>query len=122
MKRIVYLVLGIFSFLLGVAGVLLPVMPGVIFFVLAAFFFSQSSQTLHQALYKTPYIGKAIKEWDTNKTMNRQVKFMIVSLAFGMAAYPYFLVENKAYAVVMTNFFLIALFTVFAIAPEREEA
>ena len=38
-----------------------------------------------------------------------------ISLMFGMAFYPYFLMDNKAYAIIMTNFFLITLFSVMAI-------
>lgn len=115
MKRIVYLTLGFLCVFLGVAGVILPVMPGIIFFVFAAYFFSYSSKKMHILLYKIPYIGKAILEWDMNRTMGKQAKMAAISLMFGMAFYPYFLMDNKAYAIIMTNFFLITLFSVMAI-------
>lgn len=121
MKRIGLLILGFLCVFLGIAGVLLPVMPGVVFFVLAAYFFSFSSETMHKLIYKIPYIGKAILEWDMTRRMGKQTKFTILSVLFGMAAYPYFLMGNKAYAIIMTNFFLVGLFTVLAIKEDGRE-
>ncbi|MEX1098860.1 MAG: DUF454 family protein [Bacteriovoracaceae bacterium] len=120
MKRIVYLILGIAFSLLGVVGVILPVMPGVIFFVPAAYFFSHSSRTLHQALYKIPYIGVSVLKWEETKILRPSAKAGIVFFFFTMAAYPYFFYENKTYAVIMTNFFLIVLFVVQAIRPNKK--
>ena len=104
MKRIVYLILGFICGILGVLGVLLPVMPGMIFFAAAAYFFSHSSKKMQHFLYRLPYVGEAILEWDMSHTMNRRAKQTIISVSFGMAVYPYWL-NNKAYALIMTNFF-----------------
>lgn len=119
MKRIAFLTLGIFFALLGVAGVLLPVLPGILFFVIAAYFFSLSSETMHKALYKIPYIGKAILDWDTSKRIGPQARATILFLLFWMTAYPYFILDNKAYAIIMTNFFFVSLFTLFAIEDKQ---
>ncbi len=122
MKRIVFLIFGILCALLGVIGVILPVMPGIIFFVAAAYFFSHSSNKLHMALYRIPYIGKSVKEWESSKTMNSQAKLTVVFLFFGMAFYPFFLYENKASGIILANIFIIVLFTVLAIRPPKKTA
>ena len=109
MKRIVFFIFGILFTLLGVIGVILPVMPGIIFFVGAAYFFSHSSKSLHMALFKIPVIGKSIAGWESTKRMDLQLKLTIGFLFFSMAAYPWFLYENKASAFIMTNICLIIL-------------
>lgn len=115
MKRIVFFILGIIFALLGVIGVILPVMPGVIFFVAAAYFFSHSSQTLHMALFKIPVIGPSISEWESTRKMSPKLKLAIGSLFLTMAIYPWFLYENKASAIIMTNIFIISLLYLISI-------
>ena len=62
-KRLLYGVLGISAFVLGVAGIFLPVLPTVPFMLVALWAFSNSSQRLHDALYHHPRFGRAVREW-----------------------------------------------------------
>lgn len=120
MKRIVYLILGFICTILGVLGVLLPVMPGVIFFVAGAYFFSHSSKKMQHFLYRLPFVGESILEWDMSRSLNRKAKKAVMGLSFGMAIYPYWL-NNKAYAIIMTNFFFVCSFCVYAIQERPAE-
>ena len=70
-------VLGIFFFVLGVIGVLIPVMPQVIFFVLSAVFFSLVSPRLRRAMrrfrQRHPSVEKAYAKW-REKGRKRRLK------------------------------------------------
>ena len=63
MKRLLYGALGVAAFVLGVAGIFLPVLPTVPFMLVALWAFSNSSQRLHDALYHHPRFGRAVREW-----------------------------------------------------------
>ncbi len=59
---------------LGLIGVVLPILPTVPFMLLAAFFFSKSSERLHYWLISHPKLGPPIVEWQTNGAINPRVK------------------------------------------------
>ena len=61
------IVLGIFFFVLGVIGILIPVMPQIVFFFLSALFFSMVSPRLRRALRRFrkrhPSVDRAYAKW-----------------------------------------------------------
>jgi uncharacterized membrane protein YbaN (DUF454 family) len=61
------LVLAIFFFILGVIGILIPVMPQLIFFAMSILFLSLVSPTLRRAvrrfLHRHPKMAHAYKRW-----------------------------------------------------------
>ncbi|MCK6598643.1 MAG: YbaN family protein [Bdellovibrionaceae bacterium] len=74
MKRSVFLLIGISCVILGIIGVILPVMPGTIFFILAAYFFGRSSEKLEAWLLSHPKYGPSIVNWRLYKSMSRAAK------------------------------------------------
>jgi len=72
------LMLAIFFFILGIIGVLIPVMPQVIFFVMGLLFLSLVSPTVRRAvrrfLHRHPKIAHAYKSWrDQGRQKRRAV-------------------------------------------------
>ncbi|HEY3172288.1 MAG TPA: DUF454 family protein [Thermoanaerobaculia bacterium] len=61
------LVLAIFFFILGIIGILIPVMPQIIFFVIGLLFLSLVSPTVRRAvrrfLHRHPKLAHAYKRW-----------------------------------------------------------
>lgn len=81
-----FLVLGIFSLILGVVGAFLPIMPTTPFLLLSAFFLSKSSPKLYRWLLELPTFGPMIKDWEKNKAIRPKAKFwaiLLLSLAIG---------------------------------------
>ncbi|MAY26680.1 MAG: DUF454 domain-containing protein [Polycyclovorans sp.] len=72
--RTVWAVLGLISVALGMAGVVLPLLPTVPFMLLAAFCFSRSSERLHNWLVSHPRFGPAIVDWHERGAINPRVK------------------------------------------------
>lgn len=72
-KPILY-VLAWTSFVLGVIGAFLPVLPTTPFMILSAFLFSKSSPRMHSWLTSLPYFGNAIIEWESNKVIRPKAK------------------------------------------------
>jgi uncharacterized membrane protein YbaN (DUF454 family) len=68
--------LGIFFFVLGVIGILIPVMPQIVFFFLSALFFSMVSPRLRRALRRFrkrhPSVDRAYAKWREKGRKKRQ--------------------------------------------------
>ena len=72
--------LGWLSFLLGLIGAFLPVLPTTPFMILAAYLFSKSSPRMHSWLTSLPYFGNAIIDWENNKVIRPRAKVTAVSV------------------------------------------
>lgn len=61
---------------LGVIGVILPLMPGTVFLILAAWCFSQSSPRFEAWLIAHPTLGPPVKKWRETGSISRRVKYI----------------------------------------------
>ena len=70
------ILLGIVFFVLGVIGILIPVMPQIVFFFLSALFFSMVSPRLRRALRRFrkrhPSVDRAYAKWREKGRRKRQ--------------------------------------------------
>ncbi|MCI5143175.1 MAG: DUF454 family protein [Candidatus Electrothrix sp. ATG1] len=57
---------GCFFIVLGLIGILLPLLPTTPFLLIASVLFSKSSPRLHQMLLKNAWFGPTIQQWDLN--------------------------------------------------------
>ncbi|KPU84785.1 membrane protein [Marinosulfonomonas sp. PRT-SC04] len=86
--RLVWLILGLSSLILGAIGAILPLLPTVPFMLLAAFFFSKSSERLHHWLLTHPIFGPPIDDWQRNGAITKQIKLYStasIAAAFGLS-------------------------------------
>ena len=60
--KILFIIFGIISFILGAIGVVLPILPTTPFLLLSAFLFSKSSDRFHEYLIQTTLYHKYINE------------------------------------------------------------
>ncbi|HEX7030226.1 MAG TPA: DUF454 family protein [Gammaproteobacteria bacterium] len=61
--RLLLLAGGWTALVLGMLGVLLPVLPTAPFLLLAVACFSRSSKTMLERLYRLPFAGKYLRDW-----------------------------------------------------------
>lgn len=80
LARPIYLVLGIALLGLGYLGLILPVMPGTIFFILALHCFRRSNAQLEAWLLSRPIVGPILQDWDRHGAIKRRTKWIIVSV------------------------------------------
>jgi len=74
LKRTIFLALGSLFFILGLLGVLLPILPTTPFMILSAACFAESSPRFHQYLLNNRWFGEDLQRWERNKTMKRTTK------------------------------------------------
>lgn len=70
---------------LGFAGVALPIMPGVVFFIIAAYFYARSSRKFYNWLMNHKHIGVHIRNYQARKITLRGKILSIASMTFAIA-------------------------------------
>ena len=75
-KKIIFLILGWLCLALGVLGIFLPVLPTTPFALLAAYFFSKSSERLHLWLLRQRHLGPLIKNWENHGVIRPRAKVL----------------------------------------------
>lgn len=81
--RSAWLTAGIFFVALGTIGIFLPVMPTVVFYLLAAWCFSKSHPEWAERLYNHPKHGEHLRAWRDRGAISRRGK---VSAILAMSA------------------------------------
>lgn len=89
-KRIIYVVLGLLSVGLGFLGAFLPLLPTTPFLLLAAFFFSKSSERLYNWLLNHRLFGKLIRDWREHRAIAPRAKVMSIALIIPAYSYTIF--------------------------------
>lgn len=80
-KRAIYIVLGLISFGIGVAGTILPVLPGGPFFLFASYCFAKSSDRLNNWFQSTTFYKQYVDRYFIKKYMTRWEKIRINLIA-----------------------------------------
>ncbi|MGP4952098.1 YbaN family protein [Psychrobacter sp. T6-1] len=74
--RWTFLTLGWVFFVLGIIGIVLPVMPTAPFILLAAGCWARSSRRFHFWLINHKYFGKFVRDWERNHAVPRYTKWL----------------------------------------------
>ena len=91
-KKKVYFVLGVLFFGIGIFGYYMPVVPGTIFMIIAAYFFMHSSDKFYNKIVNHPVYGFPIKNYIERNHISVKAKFIILgSMWLATLATVYFL-------------------------------
>lgn len=74
LKKYVYLIAGGIFFIIGMIGVILPLLPTTVFMILAAGCFARSSPRLHQSLLNNRWCGSDLRLWEEERVVLRSAK------------------------------------------------
>ena len=78
MNKIILISTGFFFLVVGIIGILLPVLPTIPFFIIASICFSKSSEKLHNFLLNHRWIGSQIKDYQERKGIRLRVKVFFI--------------------------------------------
>jgi uncharacterized protein len=88
MFRSLWLLIGLTSLALGIAGVVLPLLPTTPFVLLSAYCFARSSPRLHDWLLAHKIFGPLIKNWEQHRAIAPRAKGLAVlsmAVVFGIS-------------------------------------
>lgn len=87
-QKSLFIFLGWFFVILGVIGVVLPILPTTPFLILALAFFARSSPRFHQMLLNNRWVGTSLQQWEEKKSVSRQTKrnaSVLVFISFSLS-------------------------------------
>ncbi|MBX4197752.1 YbaN family protein [Candidatus Parcubacteria bacterium] len=71
--------IGHVSLLIGIFGVIIPVIPTSPFVVLAVWCYARSSERFHKALLNNRWLGPALRNWQEHRSISRNAKIWAVT-------------------------------------------
>ncbi|MCK1511264.1 YbaN family protein [Bradyrhizobium sp. 190] len=105
--RIIYFCLGWVMVALGVIGLVMPLMPGVVFLIAAVACFARSSPRLEAWLLDHPTFGKPLRDWRAARAIPRSAKAMACAgMAIGFVVFWYSVNPSMPLAVGVAVLFL----------------
>ncbi len=94
-QRVILIVCGFAALLLGLIGIVLPVLPTTPFILLAAACFAKSSSRFYNMLLSNRFCGSVIRDWESKRCIRRPVRYMALgSIAFTFSLSIGFLVAD----------------------------
>jgi len=95
-KRIFFAALGLVCLGLGTAGVFLPVLPTVPFYLLTLFFFANSSERLHTWFLGTELYHRHLESYVQNRSMRLSAKLSVLGSLTLLMGLGFFLMARKS--------------------------
>lgn len=88
--RQMWFVLGLIATGLGIAGYILPVMPGTTFILIAAYCFARSNEKWYNKLLSSKWFGQTIKDFYAGKGMSLKAKwtaYIMITTSIAISLY-----------------------------------
>ncbi len=83
MKKVIYIILGVVSIVLGVIGVFVPGLPTTPFLLLSSWLFYKSSKRLHDTLHRS-WLGGYIRRYESGEGVSLLSKWISIGCMWGM--------------------------------------
>ena len=93
--KYIYSALGAIALMLGVIGIVVPLLPTTPFLLLAAMLFFKSSPQLYAWLINHKYLGEYIRNFRENRAIPMRVKIISISLVWATIGYCILNVVNE---------------------------
>ena len=93
-KKIIFVIVGFISLLLGIMGTVLPILPTVPFLLLTSYCFARGSNKFEACFKSSKIYKKYLEDFILNKSMTLKQKIYISTFADIMIAFPLVILNN----------------------------
>lgn len=118
-KKLLYLILGWLFLAIAILGIPLPILPTTPFLLLSAYFFSQSSEKLHQWLLHTKYLGPMITNWERYGVIRLRAKILSVALIIMLFSYTLIFIQVNYNIKIIVTLIGVAVITFIITRPSE---
>ena len=105
----VWITFGVIFGVVGIIGIILPLMPGLVFFILASFCFAKGSPRMLRMLLSHPQIGPQIMDWKRGKGMRLSTKILAIAMVTISLTISIFFVIQVEYVKWIVLFSMLAI-------------
>lgn len=96
MRKTLYIVLGTLTMVLGIIGIVMPLLPTTPMLLLTAYFYSKGSKRFHQWFIATWLYRRYLKNFSENRAMTRGGKIRLMLLVDVMLLIPFITIDILA--------------------------
>jgi uncharacterized membrane protein YbaN (DUF454 family) len=94
--RALWVAAGILFTGVGIIGMITPLMPGLVFFIIAAFCFAKGSRKFLRMLLSNPHVGPQIMDFKRGKGMTLKTKLTALAVLWtGVIISAFFVVKKE---------------------------
>ena len=93
-KKIIFVIVGFISLLLGIIGTVLPILPTVPFLLLTSYCFARGSNKFEVWFKSSKIYKKYLESFILNKSMTLKQKIYVSTFADIMIAFPLIILDN----------------------------
>ena len=86
-KRLLFVILGTIFLVVGIVGILVPVLPTTPFLLLAASFYARGSRKFHNWLLNNRILGAYLKHYVNGKGISLRVKLLTILLLWSAISF-----------------------------------
>ncbi len=123
MIKTFWIILGFIFTGIGIIGMITPLMPGLVFFLIATFCFAKGSRKFLRLLISNKYIGPQISDYRKGKGMTIATKVTAISillLGTGVSAFIMVKIYWVKWAICITG--LVVTFIILAQKTNKERS
>lgn len=99
--RYVFLTIGAISFVLGTAGIVLPVLPTVPFYMLTLFCLARGSERFHKMFLESSLYQKTVGAYERDKALTLRTKLSILASVTTIMAIGAYFSQNMPVALIV---------------------
>lgn len=121
MKKKVMFILGWLSFITGIIGVVLPILPTTPFILLATFLFAKSSPKWEAWIKKSRVYKKYVVTYKENNGLSMKQKIEILSMTSILLGISAILMENTHLRLFLLALFFVKLIVLWIYIPTSKK-
>lgn len=118
-KKYFYISIGSLSLLLGIIGIILPILPTTPLLLLSCYCYSQSSEKFHTWLLSTKVYKKYGKDFIENKQLTLKRKIVLLSFASTMLLFPLIILSTPLKLIILGVYIYLYYYFIFKIKTTK---
>lgn len=115
LKKYFYIALGSISLLIGIIGIVLPILPTTPFLLLSCYCYSKSSERFYNWLISTKIYNKYGKDFIENRQLTLKRKIFLLSFASTMLLFPLIILSLPLKLLIISIYIYLYYYFIFKI-------